>query len=792
MVLKRPIYILTASKAGSITPSMNTSSPMQDIGRRSPRFDALDKALGKEHFASDLYPKEMLWAGVLRPGIPHGRIRSVNTARAEAVKGVHCVLTRKDVPGSNRQGFVYWDMPVLCGDKVRHAGDAVALVVAENRQILARALELIEVDITPLPIIDSMDAALESQAPRVHDLDTGNVLKSATITKGDPAEAMAQCDIVLEETFFSPVQEHAYIETENGVARLDKEGILHLTVSTQAPFRDRFEIARALGLDHNKIHITNPYLGGAFGGKDGATVQCLLALAAMKVKGRSIKMWWDRKESMLAGYKRHAARMHYKLGARKDGTLVALQCEIDYDTGAYAHLGVEIMALGMEHAGGPYRIANMESKGRCIYTNNPIAGAFRGFGVAQVCFAFEGMMDRLATKLAMDPLVLREKNALVRGDRNCAGVTMTHSTGMEECLLRLSNHLLWKTRKKWIAGALPFKRRSVGISAVFNGMGYGRGLADYAIAKVKLTPSGLIRVYNGVSDMGQGNASTFVQMAGEILCQRRETMELVQPDTDRTHPSGSATAGRTTYTYGKALIKACEALRNKLFNRAALMLLVDDGSGFAMIPGGVRHLPSGRDLSLADLAAMMMPDDRISMAEYLMPTTPEMPQGGETFKLGFPHLIYPFAAHLARVEVDELTGEITVHDYLAFTDGGRVLNPQIFEQQIQGAVAQGLGYALFEEVKTQKALLTTRDFSTYILPTSLDLPDIESHAVETIEHSGPFGMKGIGEVGMNAPLPAVASAMAHAGLPMNHAPFTQERVLAALDRTKRIDHEYKI
>lgn len=764
---------------------MTTSSPIQEIGRRSPRFDALDKARGKEIFASDIYPDDTLWAGALRAGVPHGIIRSVDTARAEAVDGIHAVLTRKDVPGSNRQGFVYWDMPVLCGDKVRHAGDAVALVVAETRQALARALTLIEVEITPLPIIASMDAALEDQAPRVHDLDTGNVLKSATITKGDPAKAMDQCPVILEETFFTPVQEHAYIETENGVARLDEDGILHLTVSTQAPFRDRFEIAKALGLDHNKIRITNPYLGGAFGGKDGATVQCLLALAAMHANGRSVKMRWNREESMLAGYKRHAARMHYKLGAEQDGTLVTLQCELDYDTGAYAHLGVEIMALGLEHAGGPYRIENMESKGRCIYTNNPIGGAFRGFGVAQVCFAFEGMMDRLAAVLAMDPLELRKKNALVRGDRNCSGVTMTHSTGMEECLLRLSDHCLWKDRKDWITAAPRFKRRSVGISAVFNGMGYGRGLPDYAVAKVKLTRSGKIRVYNGVSDMGQGNASTFVQIAGEILCQRQETMELVQPDTDRTHPSGSATAGRTTYTYGKALIKACEALRDKLFNRAALMLLIDDGSGFAMVPGAVRHLPTGRDVPFAALAGMMGADDRISVAEYLMPTTPEMPKGGDAFKLGFPHLIYPFAAHLARVEVDELTGEIRVHDYLAFTDGGRVLNPQNFEQQVQGAIAQGLGYGLFEEVKTRDGILATKDFSTYILPTSLDLPDLESHAVETIEHSGPFGMKGIGEVGMNAPLPAVASAMLHAGLPMNFAPFTPERVLAALETPQK-------
>ncbi len=383
------------------------------------------------------------------------------------------------------------------------------------------------------------------------------MLKAATITKGDAAAAMAECAVVIEETFYTPPQEHAFIETENGVARMDGNGILHLTVSTQAPFRDRFEIAKALGLDPNDIHVVNPYLGGGFGGKDGSTVQCLLALAAMNSDGRPVKMWWSREESILAGYKRHAARMHFRLGARDDGTLLAVQCELDYDTGAYAHLGVEIMALGLEHAGGPYRVENMESRGRCIYTNNTIGGAFRGFGVAQVSFAFEGMMDRLAARLDMDPMELRLHNALVRGDRNYSGVTMITSTGIEECLLRLRDHDFWKTRARWARQAPPLKRRGVGIAAVFNGMGYGRGLADYAVAKIRLTRKGIIRVYNGVSDMGQGNASTFVQMTGEILCQREENMELVQPDTDRTHPSGSSSAGRTTYTYGKALIKAC-------------------------------------------------------------------------------------------------------------------------------------------------------------------------------------------------------------------------------------------
>ncbi|MBG0790233.1 MAG: xanthine dehydrogenase family protein molybdopterin-binding subunit [Desulfovibrionaceae bacterium] len=755
-------------------------SPVQTIGSRSRRFDAVDKACGKERFASDDYPEGMLWAGALRAGVPHGLLRGVDTARAKAMPGVVAVLTAGDVPGDNRQGFIKWDMPVLCDTKVRHAGDPVALVVAETREILADALRAVTPDIEPLPVVDGLDAALAPDAPRVHDLDTGNVLKQATLRKGDAQAALARCDMVVEDTFYTPQQAPCFLETENGTARMDENGVIHITVSTQAPFRDRFEIGRALGLPPDRLHITAPYLGGGFGGKDGVTVQCLLALAAMRAEGRPVKMMWSREESMLAGYKRHAARMHFRLGADSDGTLRALVCDLDYDTGAYAHLGVEIMVLGLEHAGGPYRVENLEANGRCIYTNNPVAGAFRGFGVAQVCFAFEGMMDRLAAGLGMDPLELRLKNALRPGDVNGVGVAMTASTGMAECLAGLRDHPLWRSRDEWVRKAPPFTRRGVGIAAVHNGMGYGRGLADAAVAKIRLTGEGCFRVYNSVSDMGQGNSPTFVQMACDILNQDESGMELVQPDTDRSHPSGSSAAGRTTYTYGKALIRACEAMRDKLVHRAAMVLMVDDASALELVPGAVRITATGREMPLAALAGMLHAEDRVCIGEAMMPVTHDVPDGGESFKLGFPHLIFPYAAHLARVEVDALTGRAAVSDYVAFTDGGRVINPQNFEQQVQGAVAQGLGYALFEDCAADGGRLLTTDLSTYVIPGAGDLPDIESHAVNTEEPSGPYGMKGIGEVGMNGPLPAVASALFGMGLPMTRAPFTPERILTAL------------
>lgn len=755
------------------------------IGSATPRADAEAKTTGAEKYAADHYGGPMLWAGVRRAGIPHGLIRRLNTEKAERLPGVVAVLTAGDVPGTNRQGIVHKDQPVLADRKVRHCGDAVALVLAEGRDTLQEAISLIECDFEPLPGVFGIDDALKPDARLVHeDHPHGNILLKATIRSGRGEEALSGCDILLEETFEVPVQAHAFLETENGVAWQNPGGDIAMIVSTQAPFRDRWEISHALGIPMDRIRIIGPYLGGGFGGKDGATVQCLLALAAMHAGGRRVKMWWDREENLVAGYKRHAARMHYRLGAGADGTLQALHCRLYYDTGAYAHLGGEVLALGMEHAGGPYRIPDTLIEGWCLYTNHPVAGAMRGFGVVQVSFAFERMMDLLAERLGADPLDLRIRNALRRGDRNGAGVTMTQPTGIGACLDALQGHPLWHQRRAWKSAAGPFKKRGVGIAAVWNAMGYGRGLPDSAVAKVELAGDGRIRVYSGVSDMGQGNATAFVQITGQILCQENTAIELIQPDTDRTLPSGSSSASRTTYTYGNALIQACEELRHRLTGRAALLLLADTAQDMELLPGRVRHLASGREVSLKQIASAMGEQERVCIRQFIMPVVRDVPDTGKEFALGFPHLLFSFAAHLACVEVDELTGAVEVKEYLAATEAGRVINPQSFEQQVQGAVAQGIGYALSERIVVQEGRIMNPNFDTYIIPTAHDVPETTSVPVEAHEPSGPYGMKGVGEVGANGPLPAIANALRDGcGIHPVRSPLTAEYVMGCLPQS---------
>lgn len=753
------------------------------IGKTVPRVDAYTKATGREKYATDFHSPGVLWAGVKRAGVAHATIKEIRVAEALRMPGVLCVLTSGDVKGTNRQGVVRKDQPVLADHKVRHAGDPVALVVAEDRGTLERALARIVLDLDPLPTVFDPEAALLKHAPRIHeDNPDGNVLLKGTLRTGQGEAAFGECERVVEARFTFPHQEHAYLETESGWAVFMEDGSLEITASTQTPFRDRAEVAEALGLDVESVRIRAPYCGGAFGGKDGITVQSLLGLAAIHNPQRPVKMCWGREESFLAGAKRHPVRLYYRLGARGDGTFHALEARILYDTGPYDHLGGAVMALGLEHAGGPYRIPHTHLQAWSVYTNNPVSGPFRGFGVPQVNAAMEQVVDMMAEQLALSPLDLRLRNAVRRGDKNVVGVTLSGSTGMADCLEKMEDHPFWRERDAWKLAAPPYKQRGVGVASVMHGIGYGPEVPDLANAKIELTEKGLFRIYCGVVDMGQGNAATCLQIAGAILHQDAAHMELVLPDTSRTLPSGSASASRTTYTFGNALIRAAETMKVRLQEKASGLFMVSDTDGVALISGAVRHLPSGKEIPLAQMARFLGPGERVVTSLFRAPVAKEEVTSDPKLRLhGIPHLLFSYGAHLAYVEVDRVSGEIEIKSYLAVTDCGRILNPQCFEQQIQGGIAQGLGYALFEEFKVHLGRVETPDLSTYILPTSLDLPDMDCVVVELIEQSGPFGLKGAGEIAMDGPLPAVANALADAcGIRLPCSPLTPERVLRAL------------
>ncbi len=750
--------------------------------RDAGRADALAKAVGRERFSADITPPRCLWAGARRAGEPSASITLLDTAGARAVPGVVAVLTAADVPGTNRQGIVHKDQPVLAGPLIRHRGDAVALVVAETREALDTALGRIRLELAPLPGVFDAEAALSPDAPLVHPgREEGNLLAHGVVEKGDALAALEACEVVVEGEFETPMQEHAFLEPPNGTARLTENGVLDMVVSTQAPFRDRFEIAHALGLDPRRIRVRAPYLGGGFGGKDGATVQCLLALAALFAGGRWVKMAWSREETFLAGYKRHAARTRLRLGASRDGSLAGLCAVMHFDAGPYAHLSGEIMALALEHAGGPYRIPHTRLEGVCAYTNNPVGGAFRGFGVLQASFAIERMLDTLADTLGRDPGELRRQNALRPGETNPAGVAAGAGTDIAACLDAVMSHPVWTGRADWKARAPVHARRGVGISAMTNAMGYGRGLPDAAACKLELARDGTFVIYNSVPDMGQGNASAFVAIAARALDQDPASFALVQPDTRRCPPAGSSSASRTTYTFGNALLRACAAMREKLAARAALALLCDEPARLVLGPGAVSDPATGRSVPLVVIASMLSRDDRLCVDQFVMPVVADPPDTGREFRLGFPHRYYSHGACLCAVEADTLTGRVRLASCVVAVACGRVLSPQGVEQQIQGAAAQGAGIALFEDLAPDAGRLMAGDLSTYLIPTALDLPDLECLILPDDEPSGPFGLKGMGEVGIHGPGPAVAQALGDAvGLRVRRLPITPEDVLEAL------------
>jgi CO/xanthine dehydrogenase Mo-binding subunit len=759
----------------------------QPKSRRPPlRRDAPTKARGAELYAVDHYGDGLLWAGVKRAGAPHAELKGIRTGAALKVPGVLSVLTAEDVPGPNRQGVVRDDQPVLVDDKVRHFGDAVALVLAESKEALAKGLAAIELDLYELPGVFDPETALLPGAPLLHeDHEGGNLLLEGRLTKGRGSIELDSCPVVVEAVWDLPRQEHAYLETENGWARQDADGIIHLVASTQTPHRDCLEVARALGLDPARIHMSAPYCGGAFGGKDGVTVQSLLTLAAISCPGRAIKMWWDREESMIAGAKRHPAKLHYKLGANRDGTLRALSARLVYDTGPYDHLGGVVATLGLEHAGGPYRIPHAELTAQAVYTNNPVGGPFRGFGVPQAAAGIELTMDLLAGQLGLNPLDLRQRNLLKAGETTAAGVELAGVNGLHKCLEAVSQHKLWTGRKEWQSEAGPFKRRELGVTALCHAMGYGPVIPDEAHARLVLLKDGRFRLYSGVVDMGQGNASTYAQIAAAALGQPIGNFELMQPDTAETKSSGSSSASRTTYTFGNAILGAAQTLRQRIIAQARkLMNLKAPYSELIVIPGAVLHTKSDENTSLAEIAATMAPGQR-DVTYYFRAPVSERPQAPDkTIALhGFPHAVYAYAAHLAAVEIDELTGKVALLGYLTVSDCGRVLNPQLLGQQMDGAVVQGMGYALSEDFISHDGQSLTRDFSTYIIPTALDAPSMEHLFLESHDSSSPLGMRGGGEIGINGPLPSMGNAVARAcGTALTRFPLTPERVLDALSK----------
>lgn len=744
------------------------------IGRPLPRQDAGGKVTGKTRFMSDLSFPGMLWGSVLRSRHPHALIRSIDTGEAARLPGVAAVLTHQDVPGLNGYGIVIQDQPVLCADKVRYMGDAVALVAAESKEIAALALDLIRVEYEELPGIFDPEEAMQANAPQVHA--SGNICRHTAVTHGDVEKAFASAEAIVENTYHTTCVMPAFLETEGGVAQIDDRGVITVWCGSHYPDRDVIQIARSLGLDKEKIRVIGNPVGGGFGGKDEITIQIHLALLAMRTR-RPVKIVLQREESVVSGWKKHPMTIRMKTGAARDGTLLAHQVTIISDTGAYASLGGTILNSAVEHCSGSYRVPNAKVDGYCVYTNNSVSGAMRGFGANQVTFAMETQMEILAEKLGMDRLAIRLKNGMQTGDKGPLGNEMFTAMGPVPTLAAAGATDLWINRESYKANpSRPWKKRGVGLAAAIKGCGLGFRLPDYGTAVIELLPGGGFRLGVGCPEIGQGNSIAYAQMAAEVLGCHPDQVEVVTGDTAATPDSGTSTASRSVYVAGNAIIIAGKLMQKRLTEAAAEELGISAGE----IELGDGIATDGeKSVSYAQLAAKLLAGgaECRELGRFHAPKAEKEIPGA----YGLPHLVFGTHAHVVLVEVDTLTGQVDVLETVALPDAGRVINLQGLEGQSEGGTLMGMGYALTEEVVLENGITKTLNFNNYIIPTAVDAPRVTTIPVEVMEQTGPFGAKGIGEAVCISITPAITNAIYDAvGVRITELPANLERVLAGL------------
>lgn len=740
------------------------------IGKSLPRVDAKGKVAGTVKYVTDLTYPDMLWGAVLRSKYPHALIKKIDIRKAKEKPGVVEVLTHEDIPGLNAYGIITQDQPVLCHDKVRFLGDAVAYVLAEDKRTADEALDLIEVEYEPLPVVSDMEEAIKNTV-KVHE--DGNVLEHVVITKGDAAKAFESCDLTVEETYYTPRQMHTFLETEGGVATIDQEGIITVFSSSQYPNRDIIQIARSLNYPEEKIHVVAHTIGGGFGGKDEITTQILLALGALKTK-RPVKMVWDREESVIAGQKRLPIKITLKTGVTKDGKLMANQARVVADTGPYNCLGSAVMKLALEHACGPYYVPNTYLEGYCVYTNNTLGSAFRGFGATQATFAIERQMDLISKKLGIDPLELRIKNSLQNNQSAGLGHMPAPSVGIKDTLDQLKKHDLWVNKEKHLQTKSPHLKRAIGIACSHQGCGLGSFFPDYGSADIQLLPDGSFSLKVGCPDIGQGNATAFVQIAAEALHTHPENIQVEVGDTRTTPDSGSTSASRTIYTGGNAIVIAARKIRLLLIAEASRALqAAPDLLEFELD----RISTKDKEKSVTYQEIARRAAERNKVIQYT--STFDWPRSDLEFNdaLGLPHYVFSYISEMALVEVNTLTGECQVLKAVVSPDAGRIINRQGLEGQAEGGTVMSMGYALMEDVILKDGQYLTKDLSTYIIPTALDIPEIDTLPVEVLEDTGPFGAKGIGEAVCNPMAPAVVNAICSAlDIHITKLPATPEMI----------------
>lgn len=692
--IEKAIRMAAGAFRGELQPE---PPPRSGIGTSLPRVDAREKVLGTGQYVDDMHVKDMLYGAVLRTKYPRALVRNIDVSAARTYPGVEAVLTAEDVPGERYWGFIIKDWPALVatGEETRYIGDAIALVAGCSKKIAREGLAMIKVDYEQLEPVTTTALALHESAPKIHP--KGNLLSTTRITRGNVEKALAGSAYVVSNRYTTPPTEHAFMEPESGLAVPREDGGITVYSGSQSVYEDQRGIMSILGLPDERVRIVGKFIGGAFGGKEDLSVQHHAALLALKTR-RPVKLTLTRQESILVHPKRHAMELELTTGCDPEGKITAMVARIVADTGAYASLGPPVLQRACTHIGGPYHVPNVDITGLCVYTNNPPAGAFRGFGVPQAAFACEANLDILAGKAGISPWEIRYRNALEPGMTNATGQIADEGTAIKETLLAVRD--------------VYQSHRYAGIACALKNTGIGVGLPDISRVKMKVE-NGRIRVLTSAACVGQGLATVVMQIVCETTGLPAELFEVAAPDTSLTPDAGTTTASRQTLFTGEATRQAALKLKEAL--QKASLAYLESSEYYGEYYGKTDPLDSGKPNPVS-------------------------------------HVAYSYATHV--VILDE---QGKVEKVVAAHDVGRAINPQAIEGQVEGGIAMGLGYALREDFPLKKGVPTAK-YGKLGLFRSTDMPEMVVILVEKNPSPLAYGAKGVGEIAVIPVAPAVASA----------------------------------
>jgi len=728
-----------------------------------PRREALNKVTGQSRYVDDLVFPDMLHGITVRSPIARGRIRDIHFP-----PGIpwdeFTIVSASDIPGRNRIALIVDDQPCLAEEVVNHAEEPVVLLAHHNKQLLEEARRAVILDIEPLPAIFSMDDAL---AKKEIIWGEDNIFKTFLVEKGNVVSALAKADLIVEGEYETGAQEQLYIEPQGMIASYDPEEGVTVWGSMQCPYYVHKALMPLLNLPAEKVRVIQTETGGAFGGKEEypSVIACHAALLASK-SGKPVKLIYDRAEDMAATTKRHPSRTRLRTAVNREGKLQAIDIEFVVDGGAYATLSTVVLSRGTIHAAGPYFCPNVRIRSKAVATNHPPHGAFRGFGAPQSIFALERHMDAVARTLNMPPDELRRRNFIHQGEALAVGQVVHEPVDLDHLMNRafdLSDYSRKRERFARENQVGPVKR-GIGFATFMHGAGFTGSGERYmaSVAAVEATREGTIRVLASSTEMGQGTNTIFSQIAAEALGIGFETIDVVAPDTSLVPNSGPTVASRTCMIVGKLVESACSSLRQTLIQNGFLQ------ERYAEV-----------DFRNACREYIEQHGALKCNAVYAPP--PGIYWDDEKYQ-GDAYAAYAWAVYVAEVSVDTRTWETCVTDFVAVQEVGKVINPVLATGQIEGGVAQGIGFALYEDVVWREGRMINNQMTNYIMPASADLPPIRVYFEEIPSGYGAAGAKGLGELPIDGPAPAIVNAIENAiGVPINRIPATPEVLMGAME-----------